>query len=180
MTPKQLDEKINLPLKDLLFIGFCAVLILATKIALRLHLRIPGHSMFFAIFFLMLVRGIVSYKFSATLTGFLSGLMTMLLGIGKGGPIIIMKFLLPGAVIDFGAMLLPIMFERYLLCAIISACAASTKFIITYLVDVIMGMDKTIGIQHSLLKTLFGMLFGITGGVIVPSVIKKLKAYDVI
>jgi len=45
--PEESTKKLELPLKEALFLGFCAVFILFTRAALRLHLGIPGHAMFF-------------------------------------------------------------------------------------------------------------------------------------
>ena len=43
-TESQTPSSHNLPLKEALFLGFCAVFILFTRAALRLHLGIPGHA----------------------------------------------------------------------------------------------------------------------------------------
>ena len=173
-------KKKDLPLKEALFLGFCAVFILFTRAALRLHLGIPGHAMFFTLFFLLLARGCVSYRFSATFVGLLSGVMAVVLGLGKGGPLILIKFVLPAVVVDIGAMVIPVVFQSYLLCALLAAVAASTKAIDTYIVDSLVGMDETIILQHVLLKASGGVAFGVVGSLLIPPVIRKLKAYGAI
>ena len=170
----------HLPLKESLFLGFCAVLILCTKAALRLHIHIPGHSMLFTIFFLMLVRACVSYRLSASFTGLLAGLMAMVLGMGKGGPLILLKFVLPAIIIDVSVLILPLMFESFILCAIVACAASATKFISIYIVDTLIGMDSTVVIQHALLKSSFSVGFGVLGSLFIPLVVKKLKAQGVI
>ena len=170
----------KLSLRDALFLGFCAVFILVTKAGLRLHLKIPGHSMFFAVFFLMLARGCVRNGFAATFSGLLAGIMTMILGMGKGGPLLIIKFLLPGLAVDGMAFLLPGLFQSLPLCALTAALAGITRFASTYVVDILTGMDPDILMQHIVIQSSGNLIFGIAGGLLVPPVIRKLKAYGAI
>lgn len=170
----------RLPLKESLFLGFCAVLILSAKAALRLHLHIPGHSMVTTMFFLMLSRACVRYRFSASLTGFMAGAVAVILGMGKGGVLNLLKFVVPGMAIDIGALLFPMMFDRVLLCALLGAVAASTKFFGDILIDTLMGMDKTVMLQHAALKSVGNIGFGVLGSLFVPSVVKKLKHHGII
>lgn len=167
-------------LKEALFLGFCAVFILITRIALRLHLKIPGHAMFFMLIFLFLARGSVSYRLSATFTGFMSGIMAIVLGIGKGGPLLLFKFILPAFVVDVGAFLLPGLFASTFWCPIVGAAAAATKFFNTYLEDIIFGIDPSLIFKHALIQSGAGVLFGIAAGLCVPSIMRKLKAFGVI
>jgi hypothetical protein len=170
----------KLSLKDTLFLGFCAVFILCAKAALRLHLKIPGHSMFFTVFFLFIARGCVQHRLAATFSGILAGIMAVILGMGKGGPLILIKFALPGLVVDLMAFILPGLFESILLCMITAGLAGATRFISTYLIDFLAGMDNEILLQHALIKSASNILFAMAGGMAVPTVIKKLKAYGAV
>jgi hypothetical protein len=87
-------------LQEALFLAFCACFIVITRAVFRLHLNIPGHAMFFTMFFLILGRGCVPKMGAATLVGLLAGLLCTLLGMGKGGPLILMKFLFPALMVD--------------------------------------------------------------------------------
>jgi len=167
-------------LKDSLFLGFCAVFIVATRIALRLHLKIPGHAMFFTLFFLFLAKGCVRYRLSATYTGLISGLIAVVLGLGKGGPLILIKFILPAIVIDISAMLLPGLFGSVFLCVLVGALASATMFFNTYLIDYLAGMDSSLIFQHALIKSICSMAFGAVASLFIPSVIRRLKAFGVI
>jgi len=177
---EEATRKTTLPLKEALFLGFCAVFILFTRAALRLHLGIPGHAMFFTLFFLMLARACVPYRFASSFVGLLSGVMVVVLGLGKGGPLIMLKFVLPAIVVDIGVMLVPIVFGSYLLCALLAALAASTKMIDTYVVDSLVGMEQAIIFQHALLKASGGVFFGVIGSLLIPPVVRKLRAYGVV
>lgn len=170
----------KLSLKDALFLGFCAVFILVAKVALRLHLRIPGHSMFFTLFFLLIARGCVQHRLAASFSGLLAGLMAMVMGLGKGGPLILIKYIMPALVVDLMAGCLPGLFLSVSLCMLTAALAAVTRFFTTSLIDLLAGMQLGILIQHAVIKSMGNMLFAIAGSVTVPTVIHKLKAYGAI
>jgi hypothetical protein len=171
---------LKISLKDALFIGFCAVFILSFKAILRLHLKIPGHSMFFVVFFLLLARGCVQHRLAASFCGLLAGIMAVILGMGKGGPLILIKFLLPAVVVDLSAMLLPGLLESVLLCMLAGGLAASTRMLSTWLIDSLAGMDPDIIMQHIWLQGAGNILFGIAGAIAVPTVIRKMIAYGAI
>lgn len=171
----------RLTLKDALFLGFCAVLLVSCKAALRFHLKVPGHSMLFTLFFLLLARGCVRHYTAATLTGTISGIIAVLMGMGKGGPLILIKFILPAIAIDAMAGLLgTLLFQSVLLCTMTGALAAGTRFISTYVIDTIVGMEAQIVLQHAFLQTIGNVLFGVVGAMAVPSVIRKLRAFGAI
>jgi len=166
----------KLSLRDALFLGFCAIIIIVFRIAFRWHLGISGHSMFFTLGLLLLARGCVNFRWSASSTGLLAGLMALLLGLGKGGPLIVAKFVFPALVVDLAACLWPFYFTSYLGVAVVAAAAAGTKFFNTALMDWLVGMDKLLIVQHALLESLGAILFGVAGSLLVPPVLTKLKA----
>jgi hypothetical protein len=73
-------------LRDVIFLRFYATFRIITRSGLRLHLNIPGHAMFFTMFFLILASGCVPKTWAATLVGLVAGCRAVLLGIGKEGP----------------------------------------------------------------------------------------------
>ena len=170
----------GMPLKDGLFLGFCAVFILVTRMALRLHLHISGHSMFFTMFFLLLARGCVKRPYAASFSGLLAGLMAMVFGLGKGGLLIPIKFILPAVAVDVVALFIPGLFQSYLLVALTAAIASATKFAHTFIMDSLVGMERPIAVHHALLESAAAIGFGVAGSLLIPSVIRKLKAYGVI
>jgi hypothetical protein len=170
----------KLSLKDALFLGFCALFILLTKTGLRLHLKIPGHAMFFTVFFLLIARGCVQHRLAATFSGLLAGLMAMILGMGKGGPLILLKFAFPGLVVDMMAIVVPGLFESVLLCIFTAGLAGATRFVSTVLVDYLTGMDLEILLQHAVIQSAGNIVFAMAGGIAVPTVIHNLKAYGAV
>lgn len=171
----------RLSLKDALFLGFCAVLIIAARAALRLHLKIPGHSMLFTLFFMLLARGCVRNNLAATFTALLAGIMALILGMGKGGPLILMKYLLPALVVDaMAVMLADSLFQSVILCILTAVLAASTRFISDAAMDLLAGMDFSIVVRHAGLQTASNVVFGGVGALGVPAVLRKLRAFGAI
>ena len=170
----------RLALKESLFLGFCAALLVITKAAFRWHLGISGHAMLFTTFFLLLARGCVSFRAAACLTGLLAGIAAAVLGMGKGGPLVIGKFLLPALAVDLGALLLPWLFGSFLLCALVGVAAGATKFFGTIAIDLLVGMDSTIAWRHSLFEAFTAMAFGALGALGIPPILRRLRAYGVL
>jgi len=172
--------RFHLSLRDAMFLGFCAALILALRMAFRWHLGISGHAMFFTIPLLLLARGCVTFPWAASCTGALAGCMAMLLGMGKGGPLILLKFLLPALCVDAAIWLFPLLLTSLIGCMAVAAIAAASKFINAALAEWLLGIDIAIILQHALLETAGAVLFGVAGSMLVPSTLKKLKARGVI
>jgi hypothetical protein len=170
----------RIPLKESLFLGFCAVFTLLFRALFRLHLHIPGHAMFFTVFFLFMARASVNRLLAASFTGMLAGMGALVLGIGKAGPMLFAKFILPGLVIDLAALLVPGLFQSTILCLMVAALAGSSKFLDTWVVDWLIGMDKKVMLQHALFEGGTAMLFGLIAGLFVVPVIRKLQSHGVI
>lgn len=163
-------------LRDTLLIGFCAMLLLVGKMALRLNLGIPGHAMFLTIFFLLLPRAVTGRRLAATSTGLAAGLASVLLGMGKGGPLLLLKFLLPALTVDLSFLLFPGHATSLIFCALTGFIAATTRIVGVAVTDYLVGMDMAIIAAHALIKTLGGALFGAAGGLTAAPIIRKLKA----
>jgi len=167
-------------LQDALYLGFCATFIVITRAGLRFHLKIPGHSMFFTMFFLMLGRACVQKKGAATLIGLVAGILGALLGMGKGGPLNILKFVLPGFIVDIAFALYPLVVTSYVACVLTGAAASSTRFFPSVLIDWLVGMDRTILFQHALIGAGMGMIFGGLGSALIPPLVRRLKNHGLI
>lgn len=84
--------KTELGLQQALFIGFCAALMIALKSMLRLKLGLSGHSMLLMSFFYLLCHLVVARPGAMLACGMLSGLLAMMLGVGKSGVLLLVKF----------------------------------------------------------------------------------------
>lgn len=169
-----------LPLRDALYLGFCATFIVVIRAVFRLHLNIPGHAMLFTMFFLMLGRACVPYKWAATLVGFVAGALSMLLGMGKGGPLVISKAVFPGLVVDLGIALFPNLPTSLIPSILLGCLASATRFFFFMLMDWLLGVDAAVLLQHALFSSVLTTIFGGAGGALVPQVVKRLKAHQLI
>lgn len=174
MTKKTMLDR--LPLNDALFIGFCAGSIIVCKLLFRWHLGINGHAMFFTVALLLLARGCVTYRWAACLTALLAGLMATSIGLGKGGPLIVFKFLFPALVIDVAAFVAPLFLYSVTGCLIVAALAGASKFITSWLKGYLLGMDRIVLLQQAAIDSFFALLFACLGALFIPSILRKLKA----
>ena len=172
--------RLKFSVQDVMFLGFCATFIVITRAALRLHLNVPGHAMFFTMFLLILSRACVPRLGAATVTGFLAGIICALLGMGKGGPLIILKFVLPALVVDLGGMIRPAFFLSVPLCVTVGVVAAATRFLTITMVELLIGVEQTIVFQHAIVASALNMVFGGLGAAFVPAVARRLKAAKLI
>ena len=164
-------------LREALCLSFCATFIIIAKAVLRLHLHITGHSMVFTMFFLILGRGCVQRLGAATFTGMIAGILSLVLGMGaKSGPLVILKFLLPGVFIDCAAAVYPMLAYRYTACIIAGALAAGSRAFIIGLVESLAGMESVLILQNMILASIMNMIFGGIGGAMVPTVVRRLVA----
>jgi len=167
-------------LQEAICLGFCASFIVITRAGLRLHLNIPGHAMFFTMFFLILARGCVPRIGAATLAGLVAGLLSMLLGMGKGGPLILLKFIVPALIVDLGGILYSGFPGSYTACAFIGAIASASRFLTIIAVEWVIGMDWSLILQHAAISSSFGVLFGTAGSLMAPPVVRRLKTSGLI
>lgn len=170
----------GLTLQESLFLGFCALLILSTKLLLRLHLKVPGHAMFFLILFLMLAALCVRKPWSATLAAVMAGLLGMFTGSGKLGPFGLLSYVLPALVIDFCAPFLWRHRTNLAAFALVGCVAAAARAPISLFTEWVVGMDVQVLILSTSLKTGGGMLFGALGALPMPTLLTKLQARGLI
>ncbi len=167
-------------LQEALCLAFCACFIVITRGVFRLHLNIPGHAMFFTMFFLILGRGCVPRLGAATLVGLLAGLLCTLLGMGKGGPLIILKFVVPGLIVDLVGLFSSGLAGSYVACAIVGALGAASRFLTIIAVEWVIGMDWDLILQHALISSACGVVFGVLGALMVPPIVRKLMVHGLI
>lgn len=162
-------------LQEAIFIGFCALLIVLSKIVFRFQLGITGHTVFFLAFFMLLCRGCVPRRWTATLVGLLAGCAAALLGFGRGGVLEVLKYLVPGLFIDLLAMVLPRMSTSYLPAILGGIAAALGRVPGQYLVNRLVGVEVEMAIKLVAIKSLPAIGFGIVGALLVPEVVRRLR-----
>jgi hypothetical protein len=167
-------------LKDAIFLGFCATFIVITRAGLRLHLNIPGHAMFFMCFFLLLAVGCVPKMWAATIVGLVAGIVAVLLGMGQGGPIMLLKFLFPAIIVDCARLIYPDLAANIVACVLVGLTAAASRFLTIVAPDLLAGLDWQIIAGHAVVTTTMGMGFGAIGSAMVPAIVRRLKAHQMI
>lgn len=170
----------GLTLQESLFLGFCSLLILSTKLMLRLHLKVPGHSMFFLILFLMLAALCVRKSWSATMAAAMAGLLGMFTGSGKLGPLGIVSYMLPALVIDFCMPFLERHRKNLFAFACVGLVAAGARAPVSLFSEWMIGMDVQVLMMSTVIKTGGGMIFGALGALPVPALLTKLEARGLI
>jgi hypothetical protein len=163
-------------LQESLFLGFCSLLILSTKLLMRLHLKVPGHSMFFLILFLMLASLCVKKRWSATLAALMAGLLGLFTGSGKLGPMGIVSYMLPALVIDVFAPFLERHRKNLVAFALAGLLAAAARAPTSLFSEWLVGMDLQVLFMSTAIKIAGGMIFGALGALAVPSLLTKLEA----
>lgn len=166
-------------LREAILLGFCATFIVVTRAGLRLHLHLPGHAMFFLMFFLLLARGVVQKTGAATLTGLIAGLASVLLGI-TGSPLILIKFLIPSLLVDLGGLVYPRFSAHYLPCILLGVIATSVRALSVSGLEWLVGMEQEIILQKALITALINSVYGGLGAALVPAIIRRLQANNLI
>jgi hypothetical protein len=163
-------------LREALLLGFCATFIVLTRAALRLHLGLPGHSMFFLVFFLLVARGCVPKLGAATLVATIAGLVCLLLGMAKLGPVIVANFVLPAVVVDAACALRPRLVTSIVACLIVGGLASATKGVSAVVIDWLTDMEAELVVQHAIVAAAWSVAFGVAGAAFVAPVVRRLQA----
>lgn len=165
----------GLDLREALFAGLCALMVVTGKNLLRLHLKIPGHAMFLTMLFLVLAKGCIRKPWAGTVTALLAGLGAMVLSGGKGGPLVIISYVLPGVVLDVMGLATGDVCRSRWLCALAGGLAAAARMPGVFIIDALAGMESDVMLWHVLGKTASGMAFGFAGALLAYPVVRRLR-----
>jgi len=173
------DERLLLwrrfTLREGIFLGFCATFIILARAGLRLHLHLPGHVMFFTMFFYLLARGCVPKMGSATLVGLIVSLASFLLGMGTKGPLVFVKFLLPALLVDVAGFIFPAFVNSVIACVLVGALSAAVRALADTWIEWLSGMEGEIILQKTIITAgLFAFYAGLSA-LAVPSIIRRLR-----
>lgn len=177
MTARTRDEWwVGFTLRESVYMTLCAVLMVILRLFFRLNLQITGHSMLLTIFFLLLAKHHVQRTWAGTATAFLAGLLAVIMGLGKAGPLLLPQFVLPGLVVDL-LFFFPFFRSKTLFAGIlVGGLAAFGRFPGKAFTDAIVGMDLDLAIIQAFIKSLAGVPFGIAGGVLEYFLIRRMSA----
>ena len=162
-------------LREALLLGFCATFIILTRAGLRLHIHLPGHVMFFTMFFYLLARGCVPKIGAVTLVGLIVSLASILLGMGSKGPVVFVKFLLPALLVDLAGALFPSFISSMVACALVGALAAALRSLSDTGLEWLSGMEEEVLLRKTVITACLFALYGGFGSLAVPSIIRRLR-----
>jgi len=176
------QPRARLETREILLIVFFAAFLVAAKAAMRWHIHVPGHAMIGTAFGLVLVRHCVDRRSAATLAGLIAGVIIAILGMGKGGPLLLLKFALPGAVVDLGTALGP---RRGAPISIgtgvfLGALAGTSGVIPLVLIEWLADADPAVIALHALGSGIGKMLFGAAGGAAAAWVARELAHHGLL
>lgn len=167
-------------LTDSLILASLAVLSVAFKAVFRLKLGLTGHSMFMVTLVLLLARGLVPVRGSVVGCGLVSGLLAMVMGIGKGGPLVLLKMLAPALAIEIVCFALPkAPWIRWQ--AVLVAWAGVMAWIGKGMLELWMaGADRAVLATEAGVKAIGGGLFATVAALLVPTLLKRLAHHGMI
>jgi hypothetical protein len=170
----------RLETREALLLAFFATFIVLAKAALRWHLQVPGHVMFATALFLILARGCVPRPGAATVVGLLAGLVCAALGMGKGGPLIVAKLVLPGLLVDAGFALPRGCLPETLRGVILGAAAGASDFLPAAAFELLAGAPAGLVAQQAALSAGTKAAFGALGGWAAVAILRRLRDHGII
>jgi len=170
----------NLETREALLLAFFATFVVLARAAMRWHLHIPGHAMLPNVLLLVLARACVERAAAATITGTLAGLACAALGMGSGGPLIVLKLMLPGLALDLGWQRSAAVRNHLLRGALLGVCAGATHFLPIALVEGLAGVAAPVVLSHALLVASSKAAFGGLGGALGMAISVRLRHHGLI
>ncbi|MCJ8301470.1 core component of ECF transporter [Shewanella sp.] len=175
-----MNKRMHFSLQDALFIGFCATLLVALKSMLRLKLGLSGHSMFLMTFFYLICYGVVGRLGAITACGLLSGVVAMILSVGKGGPLILVKFALPALAMDLSLIVLLGLFTLRWRCITVGLVGCLAWAMKGWVEDLLLGMTMQVALVQFGLSMLKGGAFTVLAASLVPPILERLRSHDLL
>ncbi len=177
-APKQGSERpflFGLSLRDALLVMVLAALAIGAKQLLRLPLKVPGHSFTLTAFLALLAIGRIRRPGAGLLFGVLTGLLALLLGLGKGGLFEPLRWILPFAAVD-GLLLLGLSPVAGLGRAlIVGALAGVLRAGTGAAVDILVGLPADWILANLAIKASTHAVFGALGAALALPILKRLQ-----
>lgn len=178
--PRRLLRWPELDTREALLLAFFATFVVVTRAALRWHLHVPGHSMFPAALLLVVARACVPRAAAATLVGALAGAVCALLGMGQGGPLIVLKLALPGAVVDLAAWRAPSRLLEVGWGVVVGALAGASDFVPVALLETLAGLSPDLVLAHAAFSAGTKAAFGAAGGAAGAAIAARLRHHGLL
>ncbi len=158
---------------ELLLLAVFAALVVAGNVALRLPLKMPGHSGLVWMALLVTARGVVSKPGAAATVGLLSGVLAAFVGVGdKGGLDTILSYAAAGVGVDLVAGLAP---AGALISALAGLAGNIAKLGVKVLLELWIGIPTGFLVLGRTYPALTHTVFGLAGGYLGYLVLEMLR-----
>jgi len=160
---------------ELILLTLFSTLVVVMKIALRLPLKLPGHSGIFWLAVFVVATGVVPKRGAASVVGVASGILAAFLGLGDFGAL---NTFLSYAAVGVGCELALWLVrdpEKFVPAALIGTFGHIGKFLVKWILGLITGAPigiVALGMAYSLLSYIF---FGALGGILGCLTLKALR-----
>ncbi len=168
-------RKPHFAVREIVLLALLAALIVVTKMVLRMPIRVPGHSGVLWMAALVIGRGLVRRPWAGTVLGFVSGVLAVLFVGGAEGPLLWVKYLAPGVVLDGVDLLIPGGLHDRFIATLAGGIANCAKLLSATVIALLMGLDAgflVVGLGASALSHAF---FGAIGGWLGSFLLKRLE-----
>lgn len=174
--PRPADKFIfNIGLADVIRLTMFGTLISVSRFVLQMPIGIPGHTSVFWMGLLILGVGLIPKFGAGTIMGMVSGILAIVFGLGKEGPLLAFKCIAPGMFLDVLAVLFLYKLESFWVSAIIGALISFSKLAASIALGVILDIPMVFLAMGFGYATLLHVLFGAAGGILAAVLIKRLK-----
>lgn len=174
-TSEQGQYMFKLGLSDVLRATMFGTIIAVTTDILRLPLHMAGHSSVYWMGILIIGKGLIK-KFGSGITmGIVSGILAVVLGMGKEGVFVFFKYFIPGLLIDFLVPFFRYRLEKIGVAAVCGALASLSKLAVDIILGIMLNVPMlflTLGLGYAAAAH---ALYGTIGGVLAAIIIKRLK-----
>jgi len=165
----------RLGLADVLRLTMFGTLISITKDITRLPLHLPGHTSIYWMGILVLGKGLIPKFGAGMIMGAVSGVLAVLLGLGKEGVFVFFKYFVPGLLIDFLAPVFYNKLENPFVGAVCGTLTSLSKLVANLVLGILLKMPMgfiALGLGFAASSH---VLFGAAGGLIAAVLIKRLR-----
>jgi hypothetical protein len=176
--PRSLAPRLDT--REALLLAFFATFVVLARAALRWHLHLPGHSMLPTALLLVLARACVPRAGAASIVGLLAGAASALLGMGQGGPLLLLKLGLPGVAVDLCLLSAPARGFGPARAALAGAAAGASDFVPVALVETLAGLAPGVVLAHAAVSAGAKAAFGVLGGAAGALVAERLRHHGLI
>lgn len=165
----------NIGLADVIRLTMFGTLISVSRFVFQLPIGVPGHTSVYWMGLLMLGKGLIPKFGAGTIMGIVSGVLAIVFGLGKEGPLLAFKCIVPGVLLDILAILFFKKLESIWVGVVIGALISWSKLLASIALGIILDIPMVFLAMGFGYATLLHVVFGAAGGVLAAVLIKRLK-----